>query len=134
MRDYNTSFILKGDELKKFVEKNDYRSNSNYDIERYIDDINSAIRYFDNELNQITHSVNVIGWYDINCDKDKYAEIIQYLTNKKNELFIDRINVKNLLYEKQKKCDHKEESVRYIGHDHNYNYYVCDKCGKETKE
>ena len=133
MREINTTFVMKGDDLKKFVDNTDYIRNGEYGLEKYFNEINSAINYIDDETNRLMESKTFLELYDIGCDSNKFIETLQCLTDKKNELFINRVEFKNLLYCKQKECEHDEDSVRYIGHDHNYEYHVCEKCGKEFK-
>ena len=135
MREFNTSFVKSEDELKDFIYLTPYKSyDGTYDINDHIVDINNAIRYFDDELNMLRKAADEMLWYDITYDVDEFNGKLKYLSDKKNDLFIYMVKVKNLLLKKQSKCNHEEENMKYTGHDHNYNYYECRLCGKEIKD
>lgn len=135
MREINTSFVKSEDELKDFIYLTPYNSkDGSYDINDHMVELNDTIRYIDDELKMLSKASDLMTWYDITFNDEEFKEKIKNLVDKKNELFIYRVNVKNLLSKKQEKCNHEEDNLRYTGHDHNYNYYECELCGKEIKD
>jgi hypothetical protein len=135
MREFNTSFVKSEDELKDFIYLTPYKSHDGtYDIDDHFIDINNAIKYFDDELSMLQKAADVMTWYDVTYNSDELNEKIKDLTNKKNDLFVYMVKVKNVLLDKQKCCSHEEKHLRYTGYDHSYNYYECERCGKEIKE
>ena len=135
MRDINTSFVKNEDELKEFISNTPYSSDDgSYDIDDHINEVNDAIRWIDDELTMLRKAADVMSWYDITYNVDEYKDMVLQLTNKKNDLFMYSVNVKSLLYEKQRVCGHDEKFVRYIGYDHGHEYHICDNCGKDFKD
>lgn len=125
---------LKNDEeLRKFISETDYfHSNFNHNvIKDYISKVNDGYNNALSERKLIDNAALDFYGYDIEIDNDKYREVMKEL-NEKVEIYSKHKElITKLLEEKQKQCPH--DNWHYTGHDSHYDYYVCEKCGKEDR-
>lgn len=118
--------------LKEFIDNTDYQTHFNdSSIKKYIDDAFIQFKNMENTTKELMNAEEAFKKYNIPYDKNVYDNALSDLVEKENDYNNHIKLVYSLLKEKEDKCEHE---FSYEGHDSHYDYYVCQKCGKQEKD
>ena len=127
MEKFDTSFILTGDELKKFIDSTDFISEDSDDILSYCERITSLLIDIENRIDQLIESKRIFIDSHIDFDEVAYLNEIKTLGNLKKDMCDHRNECNDLIDEKRRKCSHDYHLESFDPYN---DWYRCNKCGE----
>lgn len=124
--DIDLDYIKTGDELSKFIVDNDYVSG----LSEYETKLKKDHEYIVDKLEEIRKAAKLIIDFGLPIGKDAFEIRVELIKGIKDRIEKSTMEFMNMLYIKQKSCQHDYKS---IGHDSHYDYYMCDKCGSQDR-
>jgi hypothetical protein len=124
--DIDLDYIKTGDELSKFIADNDYVSG----LSEYDTNLKKDHEYIVDKLEEIRHAAKIIIDFGLPIRKDAFEVRVELIKGIKDRIEKSTMEFMNMLYIKQKSCQH---DYKNIGHDSHYDYYMCDKCGSQDR-
>lgn len=113
------------DELKPFIEQGEYD-----EIMKYKHDLLESAKSVYSEYTSLNGAVELLKKYEITYDDFAYSKKINDIIKEYIRLSAHQKGFDECMEERKKHCCH---TFRYAGHDCNYDYYKCTKCGVEIK-
>ena len=127
MERFDTSFLITGDELKKFIESTDFISEDSDDILSYCERITSLLIDIENRIDQLIESKRIFIDSHIDFDEVAYLNEIKMLGNLKKDMCSHRNECTDLIDEKRSKCNH---DYHLESCDPYNDWHRCNKCGE----
>ena len=127
MERFDTSFLITGDELKKFIESTDFISEDSDDILSYCERITSLLIDIENRIDQLIESKRIFIDSHIDFDEVAYLNEIKTLGNLKKDMCDHRNECNDLIDEKRRKCSHDYHLESFDPYN---DWYRCNKCGE----
>lgn len=124
--DIDLDYIKTGEELSKFIADNDYVSG----LSEYETKLKKDHAYIVNKLEDIRKAAKLIVDFGLPIEKDAFEIRVELIKGIKDRIEKSTMEFMNMLYIKQKSCQHDYKNV---GHDSHYDYYMCDKCGRQDR-
>jgi hypothetical protein len=124
--DIDLDYIKTGDELSKFIADNDYVSG----LSEYETKLKKDHEYIVDKLEEIRKAAKIILDFGLSIRKDEFKIRVELIKGIKDRIEKSTMEFMNMLYIKQKSCQHDYKNV---GHDSHYDYYMCDKCGSQDR-
>jgi cell fate (sporulation/competence/biofilm development) regulator YmcA (YheA/YmcA/DUF963 family) len=124
--DIDLDYIKTGDELSKFIADNDYVSG----LSEYETKLKKDHEYIVDKLEEIRKAAKLIIDFGLPIGKDAFEIRVELIKGIKDRIEKSTMEFMNMLYIKQKSCQHVYKNV---GHDSHYDYYMCDKCGSQDR-
>ena len=124
--DIDLDYIKTGDELSKFIAENDYVSC----LSEYETKLKKDHEYIVDKLEEIRKAAKIIIYFGLLIGKDSFEVRVELIKGIKDRIEKSTMEFMNMLYIKQKSCQHDYKNV---GHDSHYDYYMCDKCGSQDR-
>lgn len=127
MERFDTSFILTGDELKKFIDSTYFISEDSDDILSYCERITSLLIDIENRIDHLIEAKRIFIENHIDFDEVAYLNELKTLGSFKKDICDHRNECKDLIAAKRIECNHDYHLEMCDPYN---DWYRCNKCGE----